>query len=123
MPDAEYADHVIAVTDGLSDLPLDYVSIPQTQVDYVTTVDSIGDPAGIATGSIRVSKNPAELLISRYAAQVIAATPYFHDNMVFQFGSGGMAIATAGYIRQEMLERTIQQLPGSAGFPGSTSRC
>lgn len=118
MPDAEYADHVIAVTDGLSDTPLDYVSIPQTQVDYVTTVDSIGDPAGIATGSIRVSKNPAELLISRYAAQVIAATPYFHDNMVFQFGSGGMAIATAGYIRQEMLEKNYTAAAGVGGVSG-----
>ena len=118
MPDAEYADHVIAVTDGLSDLPLDYVSIPQTEVDYVTTVDSIGDPAGITTGSIRVSKNPAELIISNYAAKVIAATPYFHDNLVFQFGSGGMAIATAGYIRKEMLERGYTAAAGVGGVSG-----
>lgn len=118
MPDAAYADHVVAVTDGLSDIPLDYVSIPQTKVDYVTTVESIGDPAGIATGSIRVSKNPAELVISHYAARVIAATPFFHDNMVFQFGSGGMAIATAGYIREAMLQNGYTAAAGVGGVSG-----
>ncbi len=118
MPDAEFADHVVAVTDGLSDLPLDYVSIPQTQVDYVTEVPTIGDPSGIATGSIRVSKNPAELIISHYAAEVIAATPYFHDNLVFQFGSGGMAIATAGYIREKMLQLGYTAAAGVGGVSG-----
>lgn len=118
MPDAEYADHVVAITDSLSEIPLDYVSIPQTQVDYVTTVNSIGDPAGIATGSIRVSKNPAELIISNYAAKVIAATPYFHDNMVFQFGSGGMAIATAGFIRERMIENNYTASAGVGGVSG-----
>ena len=34
MPDAEYADFVVAVTDGYTETALDYVSIPQTQVDY-----------------------------------------------------------------------------------------
>ena len=118
MPDAEYADYVVAVTDSLSDLPLDYVSIPQTQVDYITEVDSIGDPSGIATGSIRVSKNPAELVISKYAADVIAATEYFHDQMIFQFGTGGMAIATAGYIREKMLAKKYVASAGVGGVSG-----
>lgn len=118
MPDAEYADHVVAITDGFSDKPLDYVSIPQTQVDYIAVIDSIGDPAGIATGSIRVSKNPAELVISQYAAKTIAATPFFHNDMIFQFGSGGMAIATAGYIRDEMLIRNYTAAAGVGGVSG-----
>ena len=118
MPDAEYAEHVVAVTDGLSDTPLDYVSIPQTQVDYITEVASIGDPAGITTGSIRVSKNPAELVISKYAADVIAATEYFHDQMIFQFGTGGMAIATAGFIRDKMLAKNYIASAGVGGVSG-----
>lgn len=118
MADAEYADYVVAVTDGLSDLPLDYVSIPETQVDYITEVESIGDPAGITTGSIRVSKKPAELVISQYSADLIAATEYFHDNMVFQFGSGGMAIATAGFIRDKMLAKNYTAAAGVGGVSG-----
>ena len=118
MPDAEYADFVVAVTDGYTETALDYVSIPQTQVDYITEVDSIGDPAGIATGSIRVSKSPAELVISKYAADVIAATEYFRDGMVFQFGSGGMAIATASFIREKMLQDNIVASAGVGGVSG-----
>lgn len=118
MPDAEYAEHVVAVTDGLVDYPLDYVSIPQTQVDYITEVPTIGDPAGITTGSIRVSKNPAELVISKYASDVIAASEYFKNGIVFQFGSGGMAIATAGYVREEMLKKGIVADAGVGGVSG-----
>lgn len=118
MPDAEYADYVVAVTDNYNELPLDYVSIPQTQVDYIVQADSIGDPAGITTGSIRVSKSPAELVIARYAANVIAATEYFKDGMIFQFGSGGMAIAAAGFLRDKMLERGITAAAGVGGVSG-----
>ncbi len=118
MPDAEYADYVVAVTDGYTETALDYVSIPQTQVDYISEVDSIGDPAGIATGSIRVSKSPAELVISKYAADVIAATDYFRDGMVFQFGSGGMSIATASFIREKMLKENIVASAGVGGVSG-----
>lgn len=118
MPDAEYATHVVAITDGLSQLPLDYVSIPETQVDYINEVESIGDPKGITTGSIRVSKNPAELVISKYASDVITATEYFHDNMIFQFGSGGMAIATASYVRDKMLGKNYVASAGVGGVSG-----
>lgn len=118
MPDAEYADFVVAVTDGYSERPLDYVSIPQTQVDYIAEVDTIGDPKGITTGSIRVSKNPAELVISRYAARAIAGTHYFKDDMIFQFGSGGMAIATASFIRDKMLECGYTAAAGVGGVSG-----
>jgi citrate lyase subunit alpha/citrate CoA-transferase len=34
-PDAEYADHVVAVTDYLVEYPLAPISIPQCRVDYV----------------------------------------------------------------------------------------
>ena len=118
MVDAEYADYVVAVTDGFSELPLDYVSIPQTQVDFITEVECIGDPKGITTGSIRVSKNPAELVISKYASDVITASEYFQDGMVFQFGSGGMAIATAGYVREEMRKQNITASAGVGGVSG-----
>ncbi|MBP2661216.1 MAG: citrate lyase, alpha subunit, partial [Firmicutes bacterium] len=45
--DAAYADQVVAITDNLMPHPLFPISIPQTQVDYIVVVDSIGDPAGI----------------------------------------------------------------------------
>lgn len=118
MPDAEYAEHVVAVTDGLVREPLEYVSIPQTQVDYIVEVDSIGDPAGIATGSIRVSKNPAELVISKYVADVIKYAGILREGVIFQFGSGGIAISAAGFIQKEMQQANIKAAAGVGGASG-----
>ncbi|MDU3162036.1 MAG: citrate lyase subunit alpha, partial [Bifidobacterium animalis] len=51
--DAAFADQVVAITDHLVDHPLFPISIPQTQIDYIVEVDSIGDAAGIASGALR----------------------------------------------------------------------
>lgn len=123
MPDAEYADFVVAVTDGYTETALDYVSIPQTQVDYITEVDSIGDPAGIATGSIRVSKSPAELVISKYAADVIAATEYFRDGMVFSLAAVvWLSLRPASSVRKCCRIVLLPALAWAA-CPVSMSRC
>lgn len=118
MPDSEYADHVIAVTDGLSQMPLDYVSISQTKVDYVSEIDDIGDPAGISTGSIRISKSPTELVIAKYVADVIKYSGVFKDNMIFQFGSGGISISAADFLKKEMEKQNIRAAAGIGGATG-----
>ena len=58
MSDAAYADKVVAITDHLVEEPLYPISIPQTQVDFIVAVDSIGDPKGIASGALRISRDP-----------------------------------------------------------------
>lgn len=118
MVDAAYAKTVVAVTDNLVNKPLEYVSIPSKQVDYIVEVPSIGDPAGIATGSIRPSKSPVERLIAHYAAQVIANSSFFKTGISFQFGSGGIAISTAKAIRTEMEQRKIIASSAVGGMTG-----
>lgn len=118
MPDSEYADYVVAVTDGLSTKPLEYVSIPQTRVDYIVEIDNIGDPAGISTGSIRTSKSPTELVISKYVADVIKYSGVFKDGITFQFGSGGIAISAAGFLQKYMEKFNVK---AAAGVGGATS--
>ncbi|MDD4723092.1 MAG: citrate lyase subunit alpha [Acidaminococcaceae bacterium] len=118
MVDAAYAKTVVAVTDNLVNKPLEYVSIPAKQVDYIVEVPSIGNPAGIATGSIRPSKSPVERLIAHYAAQVIANSSFFKTGISFQFGSGGIAISTAKAIRTEMEQRKIVASSAVGGMTG-----
>ncbi len=119
MVDAAYAKQVVAVTDCLSDTKLEYISILGNQVDYIVEVDSVGDPAGIATGSIRPAKSPVERLIASYAAQVIQASEYFKEGMSFQFGSGGIAISTAAAIRKEMEKQNIHASSAVGGMTGA----
>lgn len=107
IPDAEYADHVVAVTDYLCEYPLSPVSISQTRVDYVVKVDNIGDPSGIVSGSTKVTKDPVGLKIAQTAANVIKAAGLIKEGLSFQTGAGGASLATAHYIGKMMEETGV----------------
>lgn len=106
--DAQHADTVVIITDTLVDFPNMPASIPQTNVDYVVNIDKIGDPAGIASGATRFTKNPKELLIAEYASKVIIESGYFKDNFSFQTGTGGSSLAVSRFLRNEMINRGIK---------------
>ena len=118
MPDAEYADHVVAVTDYLVDYPLAPVSIPQTRVDYVVTVEKIGDPKGIVSGTTTITKDPVGLKIAQSAAKVIAASGLLQEGFSFQTGAGGASLAAADYMAQIMERRGISGSFAMGGITG-----
>lgn len=100
--DAEYADTVVLITDDLVPYPNFPASIPQTKVDYVLQIDSIGDSNGIASGATRYTTNPKELLIAEYASKVIVNSQYFKDGFSFQTGSGGSSLAVTRFLKKAM---------------------
>lgn len=106
-PDMEYADCVVAVTDSLVPYPLHKVSIPQTRVDYVVTLPSIGDPKGIVSGTTQVTKDPVQLKIASLASQAIVASGLLKNGFSFQTGAGGASLAVAYYLRKVMKQRSI----------------
>ena len=118
MADAEYADHVVVLTDFLCEYPLSPVSISQTRVDYVVKVDAIGDPKGIVSGTIRSIKDPVQLRIAQMAANVIKASGLIREGLSFQTGAGGATLATAQY-----LSKMIEEAGVTASFSvgGTTS--
>lgn len=117
LPDAEYADCVVAVTDYLVEYPLSPVSIPQTRVDYVVTVDQVGDPKGIVSGTTRITKDPVGLKIAATAARVIQAAGMIKDGFSFQTGAGGASLAAAHFVRKMMEEAKVT---GSFALGGIT---
>lgn len=106
--DAKYADKVVAITDTLVPYPNTPISIPQTDVDYVVKVDSIGDPSGIAKGATRFTQNPKELIIAKYANDVITKSPYFKNGFSFQTGTGGASLAVSRFLRESMIENDVK---------------
>lgn len=116
-PDAEYADTVVAVTDYLVEYPLTPISIPQTRVDYVVAVGSIGDPAGIVSGTTRITKDPVGLKIAETTAKVIEAAGMIKDGFSFQTGAGGATLAAAYFVRKMMEKANVQ---GSFALGGIT---
>jgi citrate lyase subunit alpha/citrate CoA-transferase len=118
MVDAAHADKVVAITDNLAPHPLRQISIPQTQVDFIVRVDKIGDPAGISTGALRISRDPIQLVLAEYATRVIEYSGYFRDGFSLQLGSGGASLSAAKFIMEKMRLQGITAGFGVGGITG-----
>jgi citrate lyase, alpha subunit len=108
LPDAEYADKVVILTDDLVAYPNTPNSISERDVDYVVVVDSVGDSSKIASGAIRDTKNPRDILLAQQAAKVIINSGYFNDGFSIQTGSGGASLAAVKFLRESMIEKGIK---------------
>ena len=115
--DAMYAGKVVILTDHLVPYPLQDWSISEDYVDYVVTVDAIGDPRGIVSGTTQITRDPVGLIMASYAAKVIEASGLLQDGFSFQTGAGGASLAAAKFLKEIMLEKGIQ---GSFGLGGIT---
>lgn len=116
--DAEYADKVIAITDNLVPYPACPIQISQIFVDYVVKVDSIGNPAGIVSGTTRVTKDPVGLKIAKMASQVIEASGLVKDGLSFQTGAGGTSLAVAAELKEMMKEKGVVGSFAAGGVTG-----
>lgn len=117
IPDAKNAKFVVAITDDLFPYPLCDWSIPETDVDAVVVVDSIGDPKGIVSGTTKITRDPVGLLMAQTAVDVIKASGLLKEGFSFQTGAGGASLAAAKYLKDVMLKEKIR---GSFGLGGIT---
>ncbi len=117
MPDAKNARFTVVITDELHPYPLAGWSIPETDVDEVLVVDSIGDPAGIVSGTTKITRDPVGLSMAMTAVDVIKASGLLKEGFSFQTGAGGASLAAAKYLKDVMLKENIR---GSFGLGGIT---
>lgn len=115
--DALYAKKVVIITDNLVPYPLQDWSISEDHVDYVVTVDAIGDPKGIVSGTTKITRDPVGLVMAAHAAKVIENSGLLKDGFSFQTGAGGASLAAAKYLKDIMLKKGIV---GSFGLGGIT---
>ena len=108
IPDSKYADCTIILTDDLVDYPNRLHSISEEDVNYVVVVDSVGDSSKIASGAIRDTKNPRDILLAQKAAKVVINSGYFENGFSMQTGSGGASLAVTKYLRQAMIDKGIK---------------
>ena len=108
LPDAQYADQVVILTDDLVAYPNTPNSISERNVDYVVVVDSVGDSSKMSSGAIRDTKNPRDILLAQQAAKVIINSGYFKNGFSIQTGSGGASLAAVKFIRESMIQNDIK---------------
>ncbi|MFX0066385.1 MAG: citrate lyase subunit alpha [Candidatus Hermodarchaeota archaeon] len=107
--DSLYADKLVLVTDNLlTDEPVYPVSIKGSRVDYIVTVDRIGDPNKIVAGSLGRNISERHLEIAEQVVQVAEAVGLLKEGLSFQAGAGGVSLATTQFLHEVMTEREIQ---------------
>jgi citrate lyase subunit alpha/citrate CoA-transferase len=116
--DADYADVTIAVTDNLVPYPACPIEISQMYVDYVLKVDSIGDPAGIVSGTTKITKDPVGLKIAKMCVKAMDASGLVQEGMSFQTGAGGTSLAVAAELKEIMKEKGIVGSFAAGGITG-----
>ena len=116
--DAMFAKKVIVITDNLVPYPMQDFSISENYVDYVVTVDAIGDPKGIVSGTTRITRDPVGLVMASLAAKTIEASGLLKDGFSFQTGAGGASLAAAKFLKEIMLAKGIHGSFGMGGITG-----
>ncbi|EKM5064546.1 citrate lyase subunit alpha [Cronobacter turicensis] len=119
MVDAQFARNVVLLTETLAPYPNMPASLSQDRVDFVVPVESVGDPAKISVGAARVTSNPRELMIARYAADVIEHSGYFNDGFSMQTGSGAASTACTRFMGEKMARHGIKARFALGGITGS----
>ena len=123
MVDAQFARKVVLLTEALVPFPNMPASPVQDQVDYIVQVESVGDPAKISVGAARVTSNPRELMIARYAADVIEHSGYFKPGFSMQTGSGAAATACTRFMEEKMERSGVKARFALGGITGSWWIC
>ena len=105
--DTVYADYTVVITDNLQPYPVTPPIVQQTFVDYIVTVDSIGDPSGIQTGTLRITRSPARLKIARTAVKVLEAAGALKNGFSVQAGAGGISLAATKFLHEYLKKHGI----------------
>ena len=108
LADSQYADKVIVVTDNLVPFPCIPWQIHGNHVDYVVSMDEIGDPSQIISGTTEITRSPARLMIAEYIARFIKEAGIMKEGFSFQAGAGGIALAFVMYLKRYMKEANVK---------------
>ena len=106
--DARCAGYKIAITDCLTEDPVENPSIPAENIDAVVVVKQIGDPDGIVSSTTQITRSPTRLKIAKDTLEVMTAAGYVKNGLRFQTGAGGVSLAVAKYLRDKMRKENIR---------------
>ena len=110
--------NTIAVTDYIAGYPNFPADITEDYIDYIYKVDSIGEKAGIVSGTTMITKDPIGLKIAQDTLKAMIATGLVKDGISFQTGAGGISLAVADYLRDYMNANEIKGSFASGGITG-----
>lgn len=108
LADSQYAGRVIVVTDNMVPFPCIPWQIQGNYVDYTVSIEKLGDPSKIISGTTNITRSPDRLLLAELTAKFCDAAGIISDGFSFQSGAGGTSLAVGEYFRRIMKERGIK---------------
>lgn len=100
LPDSEYADKVIVVTDNLRPFPCVPWQIQGNYVDFTVVVDKVGIPEKIISGTTQITRSPDRLLLAEMTAKFCEEAGLIREGFSFQAGAGGTSLAIGIYFAE-----------------------
>jgi citrate lyase subunit alpha/citrate CoA-transferase len=113
--DALYADKTVIITDNLVPFPAIPIQIPGTNVDFIVEIDSIGDPDGILSGTLKITDRADHLKIVKNTMDTMSAINILKDGFSFQAGAGGISLALTKKIGDHFLEKGLKASYANGG--------
>lgn len=118
IPDALYAKRVVLITDNLVETHTPDYDISGDYIDYIVTVENIGNQESIVSGTTRITKDPIGLKIAKDTATLLDKLGMIKEGFSMQTGAGGVSLAVAKEIRSIMENRHITGSFVSGGITG-----
>ncbi len=115
--DMLYANKKVVITDHLVSKVLER-EIKSEYIDYVLSVDSIGDAQKIVSGTTKITKDPVGLMIAKEAAHFLDLAGTIKNGFSMQTGAGGTSLAVAHYVKEIMIKNNIKASFASGGITG-----
>jgi citrate lyase subunit alpha/citrate CoA-transferase len=108
LADSLYAEKSVVITDNLQPFPVYPWVIKGGNIDHVCTVDKLGDPEQIISGTTRITRSPTRQLIAEYAARFVKDVGLLDEpDFTFQSGAGGISLAFLKYLGDLMRETGV----------------
>lgn len=116
--DSLHAKTVVLLTDYLVDEEFAHPEILGANVDYIVTMDKIGDTKGIVSGTTNVTTNPIGVKIATKTALFLEKVGAIKEGFSFQSGAGGISLKVTDEIAKFMKEKNIKASFFSGGITG-----
>ncbi len=116
IPDSEKAKIVVLITDTLVNEKIENPEIKGHNVDYIITVDTIGDKNGIVSGTTSITSNPIGVKIARNTSKLLYELGLIKEGFSFQSGAGGVSLRVTKDVKDIMIKEKIKASFFSGGI-------
>lgn len=117
IPDLKYANKVILVTDTIIE-KIDNPEFPNSYVDAIVVLPSIGEQKGIVSGTTKITNDPVGLKIAKDTTKLLQELGMIKPGFSMQTGAGGTSLAVADFVKKQMI---ADKIVGSFASGGITS--